>query len=79
MAGKIAIAARIDVFRGEKADNIESLFHDRLIEIQTKYKEPIIKKYKEPILKLKKKEFNKSNITRIRKKKFRGKKSGKRR
>ena len=49
---------------------------DRLIEIKTKYKEPIIKKYKEPILKLKKKEFNKSNIMRIRKKKIRGKKSG---
>ena len=79
LAGKIAIAVRIDAFRGEKANNIESLFHDRLIEIKTKYKEPIIKKYKEPILKLKKKEFNKSNITRIRKKKFRGKKSGKRR
>ena len=71
LAGKIAIAARIDVFRGKKADNIEAMFNDRLIEIKTKYKEPIIK--------LKKHEFNKSNIIRKRKKKIRGKKSGKKR
>ena len=72
MAGKIAIAVRIDVFRGKKDDNIESMFNARLIEIKTKYKEP-------PILKLKKKEFNKLDITRKRKKKIRGKKSGKNR
>ena len=72
LAGKIAIAVRIDVFRGKKDDNIESMFNARLIEIKTKYKEP-------PILKLKKKEFNKLDITRKLKKKIRGKKSGKNR
>ena len=76
LAGKIAIAARIDAFRGKKADNIESMFNDRLMEIKTKYKEPIIKSKKHEFNKSK---INKSNIMRKRNKKTRGKKSGKKR
>jgi nucleolar protein 56 len=39
LAGKIAIAARVDAFRGEKQEGIQEKFAKRLEEIQTKYKE----------------------------------------
>lgn len=40
LASKIAIAARVDMFRGEKQEGIESKFARRLEEIREKYKEP---------------------------------------
>ena len=40
LAGKIAIASRVDMFRGEKQEGIESKFAKRLEEIREKYKEP---------------------------------------
>lgn len=40
LASKIAIAARIDMFRGEKHEGLETKFAKRLEEIRTKYKEP---------------------------------------
>lgn len=40
LASKIAIAARVDMFRGEKQEGIESKFAKRLEEIREKYKEP---------------------------------------
>lgn len=40
LAGKIAIAARVDMFRGEKQEGLESKFAKRLQEIKEKYKEP---------------------------------------
>ncbi len=39
LASKIAIAARVDAFRGEKQEGIQEKFAKRLEEIQTKYKE----------------------------------------
>ncbi|MHB1868235.1 MAG: hypothetical protein ACYCPP_04740, partial [Nitrososphaerales archaeon] len=39
VAGKIAIAARIDVFRGTKDENILASLETRLDEIKQKYKE----------------------------------------
>ncbi len=40
LANKIAIAARIDYFRGEKAGELTGLLEKRLAEIKIKYKEP---------------------------------------
>jgi len=40
LANKIAIAARIDYYRGEKASELTGLFEKRLAEIKIKYKEP---------------------------------------
>ncbi len=40
LANKIAIAARIDYFRGEKAGELTGLLEKRLNEIRIKYKEP---------------------------------------
>ena len=40
LASKIAIASRVDMFRGEKQEGIESKFAKRLEEIREKYKEP---------------------------------------
>ncbi len=40
LANKIAIAARIDYYRGEKAGELTGLFEKRLAEIKIKYKEP---------------------------------------
>jgi nucleolar protein 56 len=39
LANKIAIAARIDYYRGEKAEELTGLFEKRLAEIKIKYKE----------------------------------------
>ncbi|MFI5420159.1 MAG: hypothetical protein ACHQ1H_04260, partial [Nitrososphaerales archaeon] len=39
VAGKLAIAARIDTFRGSKDDNILNSLNSRLDEIREKYKE----------------------------------------
>jgi nucleolar protein 56 len=40
LANKIAIAARIDYYRGTKAEELTGLFEKRLKEIKIKYKEP---------------------------------------
>lgn len=40
LANKIAIAARIDYYRGTKAGELTGLFEKRLAEIKIKYKEP---------------------------------------
>jgi len=40
LANKIAIAARIDYYRGEKAGDLTGLLEKRLAEIKIKYKEP---------------------------------------
>jgi nucleolar protein 56 len=40
LANKIAIAARIDFYRGEKAGELTGLLEKRLAEIKIKYKEP---------------------------------------
>ena len=40
LANKIAIAARIDYYRGTKANELTGLFEKRLAEIKIKYKEP---------------------------------------
>jgi nucleolar protein 56 len=40
LANKIAIAARIDYYRGTKASELTGLFEKRLAEIKIKYKEP---------------------------------------
>jgi nucleolar protein 56 len=40
LANKIAIAARIDFYRGTKAEELTGLFEKRLKEIKIKYKEP---------------------------------------
>jgi nucleolar protein 56 len=40
LANKIAIAARIDFYRGTKAGELTGLFEKRLAEIKIKYKEP---------------------------------------
>lgn len=42
LAGKIAIASRIDVFRGTKEEGLKEIFDKRLEEIKSKYKEPPI-------------------------------------
>jgi nucleolar protein 56 len=40
LANKIAIAARIDFYRGEKAGELTGMLEKRLAEIKIKYKEP---------------------------------------
>ncbi len=40
LANKIAIAARIDFYRGEKEDSLTGMLEKRLDEIRVKYKEP---------------------------------------
>ncbi|MBM3897202.1 MAG: hypothetical protein FJ358_01555 [Thaumarchaeota archaeon] len=51
LASKIAIAARVDMFRGEKQEGIESKFAKRLEEIREKYKEPPPEEPKRPFKK----------------------------
>lgn len=46
LAAKIAIAARVDVFRGEKIEGIEAKLKERIKEIKEKAKEPPKKKFK---------------------------------
>ena len=50
LAGKIAIAARVDAFRGEKQEGIQEKFAKRLEEIQTKYREAPKELQRKPLL-----------------------------
>ena len=40
LSGKIAIATRIDAFRGQKADDVDYSLDKRFAEIQAKYSSP---------------------------------------
>jgi len=75
IATKIAIAARIDAFRGRVDKGIEERLRIRLDEIERKYREPPKKKVREISEQLKKKTRRKKTR---KEKKRRGKKGGKR-
>ncbi|MCP8322930.1 MAG: hypothetical protein L6N96_01970 [Candidatus Methylarchaceae archaeon HK02M2] len=75
IATKIAIAARIDAFRGRVDKGIEERLQIRLDEIERKYREPPKKKVREIPEQLKKKTRRKKTR---KEKKRRGKKGGKR-